>query len=65
MQIKVIYHDDGSDDDIEKKYDYVAYDKNDNVVYDYPLPEKTKLNINRATSTAIDKYGNKYQLIMN
>jgi hypothetical protein len=64
MQIKVIYHDDGSDDDIEKKYDYVAYDKNDNVVYDYPLPEKTKLNINRATSTAIDKYGNKYQLIM-
>lgn len=62
VEIIVLYKDDANDDDIENKYDYIAKDQNGKVIDDYPLPEKTKLNINRATGTATDKYGNKYKM---
>ena len=64
IEVKVIWYDNAPDDDITKKYDYVAYDQKGNIIDDYPLPEKTKMNINKSTGTAIDLYGNKYHLII-
>lgn len=43
-------------------YEYIAYDNQGNIVSDYPLPEKTKLSINRSNNTVSDAYGNKYCL---
>lgn len=62
VEIIVMYRDDADDDDIENKYDFIAKDQNGKVIDDYPLPEKTKLSINRATGTATDKYGSKYKM---
>ena len=42
---------------------FEARDENDNVIPDYPLPEMTKLNINRSTNVASDKYSTKYPII--
>jgi hypothetical protein len=64
VKIKVIWYDDRNDDDLEKKYDYIAYNKNGENVPDYPLPEKTKLNINRSTGMCTDIYGNSYELVI-
>lgn len=64
IEVKVIWYDSVSDDDINKKYDFVAEDPNGNVIDDYPLPEKTKMSINRATGMATDAYGTKYKLIV-
>lgn len=64
VEVKVIWYDNCQDDDIDNKYDFIAYDQKGNVIDDYPLPHKTKMNINRSTGTAIDLYGNKYQLII-
>ena len=42
---------------------FKAYDKDGNVVEDYPLPnENTNLNINRSTGIATDRYNNKYEI---
>lgn len=64
IEVKVVWYDSVSDDDINKKYDFVAEDPNGNVIDDYPLPEKTKMSINRATGMATDAYGTKYKLIV-
>lgn len=64
VQIKVIWDDAKEDDDVRNKYEFVAYKQNGDIIDDYPLPEKTKLNINRATEKATDIYGNKYDLIV-
>ena len=57
------WHDDLSEDDPDK-YEFQAVDKDGVVIDDYPLPEHTRMNINRSTSTATDLYGNKYRLIV-
>ena len=62
VQVKVIWYDNRDDNDIENKYDYIAYNDKGEVVDDYPLPEKTKMSINRSTETATDLYGNKYKM---
>ena len=42
---------------------FKAYDKDGNVVEDYPSPnENTNLNINRSTGIATDRYNNKYEI---
>ena len=64
IEVKVIWYDSVSDDDITKKYDFIAEDPNGNVIDDYPLPEKTKMSINRSTGMATDLYGTKYKLIV-
>jgi len=64
VKVKVLYHDNAPDDDLENKYDFIAYDNENNVIEDYPLPEKTQLNINRSTNICSDIYGNKYEMIM-
>lgn len=61
IEVKVIWHE-SLPDDSDSKYEYVAYNKHGNVVSDYPLPEKTKLSINKATKKATDMYGNKYDM---
>lgn len=62
VQVEVIWNDDAPDDNLDLKYDYIAINQSGDIVEDYPLPEKTKLNINRSTQTATDIYGNKYRL---
>lgn len=63
VKITVMWNDDAPDDSDDKYY-FVAHDKYGKEVDDYPLPEKTKMNINRATATATDLYGNKYKLVV-
>lgn len=46
----------------ETDYDYVAIDENDEELYDYPLPFKGKLTVNRSTNIATDVYGQKYSI---
>jgi hypothetical protein len=62
IQIEVIYNDDAPDDDLENKYQFIALNRDGDQVHDYPLPEKTRLSINRSTATATDIYGNKYHM---
>lgn len=62
VKINVIWHDDLSDDDPDK-YEFQAVDKDGVELDDYPLPEHTRMSINRSTSIATDLYGNKYRLI--
>ena len=50
----VIYNDNAED------YDFVAYDDNNEIIDDYPVPVKTSLSINRSTGVATDTYGRKY-----
>ena len=64
IEVKVIWYDNASDDDIAKKYDFVAEDPDGNIISDYPLPEKTRMSINRSTGMATDMYGTKYKLII-
>ena len=63
VKINVIWHDDLSDDDPDK-YEFQAVDKDGVELDDYPLPEHTRMSINRSTSIATDLYGNKYRLIV-
>ena len=63
VKINVVWHDDLPEDDPDK-YEFQAVDKDGVVIDDYPLPEHTRMNINRSTSTATDLYGNKYRLIV-
>ena len=49
-------------EDTDTQY-FVAKDENGNVIDDYPLPEMTKLNINRSTNVATDIYSRKYPII--
>lgn len=51
-----------TNDDIEN-YEFLAKDENDNVVDDYPLPDHSKISVNRSTGIATDIYGKKYQII--
>ena len=64
IEVKVVWYDGKSDDDIREKYDFIAEDPNGNIIDDYRLPEKTKMSINRSTEMATDLYGNKYKLIV-
>lgn len=63
VKINVIWHDDLNDDD-PNKYEFQAVDKDGVELDDYPLPEHTRMSINRSTSIATDLYGNKYRLIV-
>lgn len=60
IEVRVTYHDNVDDNDLDNKYEFVAYNKDGDVVDDYPLPMKTQLNINRSTGVCSDIYGNKY-----
>lgn len=45
-----------------ENYEFVARDDNGDIIDDYPLPNKTKLSINRSTNIATDTYGKKYSI---
>ncbi len=62
VKIHVLYHDSVDTSDLNEKYDYIAINKDGKVVDDYPLPEKTKLQINRTTGFCKDIYGNSYEI---
>ena len=62
VKIHVLYHDSVDTDDLNEKYDYIAINKDGKVADDYPLPEKTKLQINRTTNICKDIYGNPYEI---
>lgn len=64
IEVYVIWHDSKTDCDVDEQYDYIAYNQEGDIIDDYPLPEKTKMNINRSTNTATDLYGNKYKMIV-
>lgn len=63
IKYKVIYHESANTDNLDELYDFIAVDSDGNIVSDYPLPEKTKLTVNRSTNIAKDKYGNSYEMI--
>ena len=44
-------------------YNYVAKDKDGNIIDDYPLPSKDKISVNRSTNVATDSYGQRYRII--
>lgn len=48
--------------DIESNYEFVARDEDGDVIEDYPLPNHTKISINRSTNIATDAYGKKYNI---
>ena len=62
IEIKVVWDDDCEDEDIRNHYYFIAEKPNGEIVDDYPLPEKTRLSINRSTNIATDQYGNKYKM---
>lgn len=49
--------------DIESNYEFVAKDEDGYIIDDYPLPNHTKLSINRSTNIATDTYGKKYTIL--
>jgi hypothetical protein len=58
VTISVLYDDETGD------YEYIAEDENGNVLYDYPLPIKGELKINRNNNTAVDEFGQRYPLVL-
>lgn len=58
VEISVIYHDNTGE------WEFVAYDDEGNELSDYPLPSKCKINIDRVNGTAVDEYGQRYNLII-
>ena len=64
VKVHVVYKDEAKDDDPDK-YEFVAIDKNGDIVEDYPLPTDTSsMGVNLSTKIATDKYGAKYPLII-
>lgn len=59
VQIRIVYR--GRDND-KLDYDFIAEDRNGNVIEDYPLPIKTPLAINNSTGFATDSYGQRYPI---
>jgi len=59
VTISVVYDDDDGD------WEFVAQDENGNTLPDYPLPSKTNgMSFNKLSGVATDKYGQKYNLII-
>ena len=59
VTISVVYDDDDGD------WEFVAQDENGNPLPDYPLPSKTNgMSFNKLSGVATDKYGQKYNLII-
>lgn len=57
ITVKCALHDDGT-------YEFIAFDDDDNVVPDYPVPDsKTEININRETGRVRDSFGVSYPII--
>nr|DAS58609.1 MAG TPA: hypothetical protein [Caudoviricetes sp.] len=57
ITVKCALHDDGT-------YEFIAFDDEDNVVPDYPVPDsKTEININRETGRVRDSFGVSYPII--
>lgn len=59
INIRIIYR--GRDND-KLDYDFIAEDRDGNIVEDYPLPIKTALSINTSTGFATDAYGERYPI---
>ena len=51
-----------TDDDVEN-YEFLAKDQDGNILDDYPLPNHSKISVNRSTGIATDTYGKKYTII--
>lgn len=65
VKVKVVWYDDEEEDtNYFTHYDFIAEDSEGNEIFDYPLPKKTKMNINRSTNKATDELGIKYDLII-
>jgi hypothetical protein len=58
VEIKVVIH----NDNIET-YDFVAMLDGIDPIPTYPLPQKTKISVNRSTNIATDAYGQKYRIM--
>lgn len=52
-----------NEQDIENNYSFIAKDEDGEVIDDYPLPNHTKISVNRSTNIATDTYGKKYNII--
>lgn len=52
-----IHNDDPTD------FNFIAKDEEGNVIDDYPLPERSRISVNRSTNIATDEFGDKYQII--
>ena len=63
VQVKVHYHDSVESGNEDDKYDFAAYNGKGERIYDYHLPQKNKLTLNRNTNLAKDLYGNTYEVI--
>lgn len=50
-----------TDDDVEN-YEFVAEDENGEEIPDYPMPNHTKISVNRSTNIATDTFGQKYYI---
>lgn len=59
ITIRIIYR--GRNND-KMDYDFIAEDRDGNIVEDYPLPIKTALSINTSTGFATDAYGERYPI---
>lgn len=51
-----------SGNDVEN-YEFLAKNENGDILEDYPLPNKTKISVNRSTGIATDTYGKKYPIL--
>lgn len=49
--------------DIESNYEFIAKDENGEIIDDYPMPNHTKISVNRSTNIATDTYGKKYNIL--
>ena len=50
------------DQDIEN-YEFRVEDSEGNEIDDYPMPNHTKISVNRSTNVATDTFGIKYPII--
>ena len=64
VSIKVYYREEYEDsDNLDDLYDFVAITEDGRRLYDYPLPKKTRLSVNKSTAKCKDTYGNQYDMV--
>lgn len=64
ISVMVVWNKNYHGDDLDQQYYFIAVNENGDIIEDYPLPSKTKLTVNLSTKKATDKYGNRYNMIL-